>query len=429
YLRLQEVRENDLMYLYNDEMLHFREGAREELLAKAKQSLGIKGDINLSHLVHQITDYDRSMTQQGMNTDLHHISTYLKGATLSLLLDTCGLSPQEFQDKISFIGRSDRHGIHNPKFSDDPLEIDKAFARIFGAGLSDGHIDQFRVFCYCDAVRERVEIFKGHVNFFGDVDYTETVDENGNIDVRFPAVIGRMLEKRGFTVGDKTVQNNAIPEFILYGAIEVVIEYLKQLWAEDGHFLFTEGSHPYFGWTRSVSLIDPEKDSKYKLDSDLTPEFLQFIRDNGEFIEENSYTTKNTAYPRYILTGSKLSGLTKSDETHKSVFANSLCAIITSNKSKLMVGEEKMLSRIQVESIDNCDEITYYLETGRVSALWRARTRTKDDAMRVAILAPPDDVVKRTEVLNWIQTQPKRYKRILNEIIDRNHQMSLDDYS
>ncbi len=425
FFRLQETSESNLLNLYVDEMFHFHEpGTRERLLSEAKDRLGLKGDINLSRLAHQITDYNKELTSRGMNTDVHYSSSYLKGSTLSLLLDACDLKVQDIQSEISFIGRSDRHGVRNPRFSDDPLEIDKAFARLFGGGLSDGHIDQFRVFCYCDANRERADIFKGHFAFFGDVDYTEKVDEKGTIDIRYPSVIGRMLEKRGFTVGDKTVQNNGVPEFILNGDIEVVIEYLRQLWAEDGYFTFGEGQHTYFSWTRSVSLLDPQKDAKYGIDYGITEEMIQFIHDHGEYIEYFN----GKYHPRYVLSGGTLRELEKLNDSIVASKAQAFSRFIDENKSILMTTEEGLLSRIDVESVPSCIEISHYIGTGRVSALWRARTQTLDDAMRVAILAPPDDEIKKQKVQSWVKLESPRYRRILYELNERGMQMSLEGY-
>jgi len=48
---------------------------------------------------------------------------------------------------------------------------------------------------------------------------------------------------------------------------------------------------------------------------------------------------------------------------------------------------------------DFCEEIIHYIGTGRVSVLFRAATRSLDDAMIVALIAPPDDTVKRMKVI------------------------------
>ncbi|MHA2023737.1 MAG: helix-turn-helix domain-containing protein, partial [Candidatus Thorarchaeota archaeon] len=72
YLRLEDIQETDGMQLYNDKMFHFHDLNKiDELLSGAKARLGIKDDISLGRLVHQVTDHDRSATGLELNTDLH----------------------------------------------------------------------------------------------------------------------------------------------------------------------------------------------------------------------------------------------------------------------------------------------------------------------------------------------------------------------
>lgn len=426
YLRLENIRETDWMQIYNDEMFHFQDQETVDvLLSMAKERLDIKGEISLSRLVHQVADYDRTITKQGMNSDLHSQASYLKGSTLSLLLDSCDLTIQDIQDEIFAIGRFDRRLIRNPEFSDDTLEIDLAFARLFGAGLSDGHIDQFRVFCYCEADVDRIRIFKKHVEFFGEVDYTETIDERGTHDLRYSSVLGRMLENRGFTVGDKTVQNKGIPDFILNGPIEVQIEYLKQLWPEDGGFTTGDNYHTYFVWTRSACLLDPEKDLKYGIDRTSEHRILSLIQEHGIYTEESSFQKKEK-YPRYILAGAELSRLAKCNEKSVSDVSIWFQSLVDSNKPLLMKHEQTLLNRIDVASRDMCMDVTYFCETGRVSVRFRAVTKSLDDAMIVALIAPPDDRQKRMKVAKWVQSEPERYQRIHDEVMVKGYQISPD---
>jgi hypothetical protein len=421
YLRLENVVDTDWMQLYSDEMFHFHSpDCIEKLLSESKARLDIKGNISLSRLIHQITDYNKSITKQGMNSDLHHNASYVKGSTLSLLLDSCDMTVQDIEDDIASIGRIDRHLIRNPRFSEDPLEIDKAFARLFGAGLSDGHINQFRVFCYSEADANRIRIFQRHMDFFGDIDYTIETDENGNREVRYSAVIGRILEKRGFPVGDKTVQNRGIPDFILNGPIEVQVEYLRQLWAEDGHFISGGKNHTYFGWTRGISLLDPEKDLKYNNESSITPEMIQLIEKYGTYHEKFD----GRFYPRFLLDAGKLKRHDEIETPEERELARRLQMTIYGAKPSLLISEEYLLESIGVKSISSPTEIWYYLGTGRVSVLWRARTKTRDGAMMVAIQAPPDDVEKRLKVQSWIESQQSRYQRVLSEL-EKSHKYQM----
>jgi len=52
---------------------------------------------------------------------------------------------------------------------------------------------------------------------------------------------------------------------------------------------------------------------------------------------------------------------------------------------------------------EKCQNISHYLGTGRVSVKWMIRIKPKDDNMRIALLAPPDDVKKLRKVKQWVQ--------------------------
>ncbi len=176
YLRSCNTNEFDWMSLYEKEMFHFvSPELKSILISEAKNRLGI-GATLFGRLVGQITGYNRKVFEgKGENSDLQRKTTFLKGATLSLILDTCNLQIQDIQPEILFIGRSDRNGIRNPRFSKDDRETRLAFARFFGCGLSDGTIDMNHVFSYFDSQRERIEIVKSHFGFLGDTDVTERV--------------------------------------------------------------------------------------------------------------------------------------------------------------------------------------------------------------------------------------------------------------
>jgi hypothetical protein len=320
---------------------------------------------------------------------------------------------QDIESEIAAIGRIDRRLIRNPRFSDNPLEIDKAFARVFGAGLSDGHIDQFRVYCYAEADPDRLRIVHAHVRFFGEVDFTETMDENGLYDVRFSSVFGRLLEKRGFCVGDKTIQNPGVPNFILKGPLEVQTEYLKQLWAEDGSFTYISNSRVSFSWTRAIALYDPEKVMKYNLDTDFSQDLLAFVRDKGEYTEETSFQNRDK-YPRYVLIRREMIKLTKDKNPSIASLAKKLRSYIEANLPKLMEHERRLLKAFGADTKPTWDAITFYEETNRVSVLWRIRSKSLDDAMKIAIMAPPDDKRKRSKVSYWIKADPARFRRIRN---------------
>jgi len=117
--------------------------------------------------------------------------------------------------------------------------------------------------------------------------------------------------------------------------------------------------------------------------------------------------------------------VSKQADTPVSNPENWLYSLICSNKPLLMEHEQALLRGIGVASRDSLDEITCYVETGRVSVLFVATTTSLDDTMVVAIIAPPDDRMKRMRVVEWVKSEPARYHRVRSELLAEGYQVSL----
>ncbi len=89
--------------------------------------------------------------------------------------------------------------------------------------------------------------------------------------------------------------------------------------------------------------------------------------------------------------------------------------------------EKILLNNIGAVTRDTCIEIIYFVGTGRVSLLFRLVTRTLDDAMLVAMIAPPDDKRKRKKVIEWVQSESVRYQRVRDELLAKGFQISLKE--
>ena len=401
YLRLQDTREANWMNLYGRELFQFKSFAqKKQLLGDARRHLGLRGNTVLSQLVGQVTDYDRTVSGHQPNADLSSLHMYLKGETLHLVLDVLGMRIQDIEEAIERIGRGERYGIRNPKFPEDPEEIDRVIARIIGGGLSDGHIERgSRGFVYTESDKDRVEIFKGHVAQLGEVHYREVVDDNGVTRIRYTSVVGHLLERRGMTVGDKAMCNENLPEFIREGSPETVCTYFRQMWPEDGSFAVRPDNRGTFHWDRGVALHDPTKNARYGLDLGVTQKHIELVRKFGERINDR-------LGPRWEISARMLRGLTDSPNESVSSCACELHEIALENPSRLMVGEMQMLrERLRIMTTPYLIGITSYEGTGRLSSLWHAQTRSNMDAIRAGILTPADDIRKRTAIEEWLRNR------------------------
>ncbi|TFH11647.1 MAG: hypothetical protein E4H14_00375 [Candidatus Thorarchaeota archaeon] len=127
------------------------------------------------------------------------------------------------------------------------------------------------------------------------------------------------------------------------------------------------------------------------------------IQNRGEYHEKFN----GQFYPRLLLPVRNLRRYAETGTLDERELANRFLAVIESAKPNRLISEEKLLDSLSAESVSESFEIWYYLGTGRLLVLWRARTKTLDGAMRVAIHASPDDVVKKTKVQSWMESQKK----------------------
>jgi hypothetical protein len=400
YLRVQDIRKINWMNLYGRELFQFKSLVRKkQLLEDACGCLGLRGNTVLSQLVRQVTDYDGTMSEHRLNSDLSSQRTYLKGDTLHLVLDVLGMKIQDIEGAIERMGRGKRYGIRNPKFPEDPEEIDRVFARIIGGGLSDGHIEiHNRRFLYTESYRDRVEIFKGHVAQLGDAYYHEAVDDNGITRIRYTSVVGRLLERRGMTVGDKAMCNENLPEFIKEGSPETICTYFRQMWVEDGNFAVRPNNRGVFRWDRGVALYDPTKNARYGLDLGVTQKHIEFVRELNERINNG------IVGPKWELTGRRLRELMDSPNESVSSCACELHEIALENPSRLMMDEVQALKeKLGIVTTPYLTRITLYERTGRLSSLWNAQTNSNMDAIRAAILTMPDDIRKKKTTEEYLR--------------------------
>ncbi|MDF1541456.1 MAG: hypothetical protein P1Q69_21335, partial [Candidatus Thorarchaeota archaeon] len=335
---------------------------------------------------------------------------YLKTDTLSLALDSQDMKIQDIQPMIKNIGTKD-YGIHDPRFSVNRREIDLMFASMLGAGLSDGHVEKHnRGFVYTESDPERVDIFQSQVQRFGDVYNSEDIRPNGVTRIRFSTSFGRSLENRGLTCGDKTYQNEGWPQWLKDAPVEAKLKYYKSMFQQDGSFTIDEKGRARFQVDRGVVMRDPGKSIIYSINDIASLEESEFVWQHGRRKQDERF-----GMTRQLNKG-KLDDLENSPDEDISRIARSLKELVAANQPKLMVDERKGLEDCGIDSREYFAYLTYYENSERLSALWRYYTRTKDDAMRVGILCPPEDNLKRGKVENWMKTEPDRVKRVKNEL-------------
>ena len=85
-----------------------------------------------------------------------------------------------------------------------------------------------------------------------------------------------------------------------------------------------------------------------------------------------------------------------------------------------MRDEERITSIIGIKIVTTPDQIRYFTKTGRVSVSWQARTANSIEAMKLAIIAPPNDVKKRNFLRGWLRSKSDEVEEICKYLAENN---------
>ncbi|MHA1638457.1 MAG: hypothetical protein ACTSUO_09915 [Candidatus Thorarchaeota archaeon] len=412
YIREQDTSDYNWMNIYENELFYFNTTEDKfRLVHEMRARLGLSTNTDLGQLIDQLTDRE-SAEGSGYSDLKDYQDKHIRAETLHLILDTIEQKIDDIQDRISCIGKG-IGGIRNPRFPTDPETIDIMFAKFFGLGLSDGHIyRKHSQFVYAEKNPDRCKIVIQHSKNFGDVHYNEIVD-NGVHRIQFSSVFGRVLRRRGFIAGDKSMQNIGLPKFIMHGSPRTLYSYFKNMWPEDGCFTTYANSIPRFTWNRTVVLRDPTKDVEYSFKSKLTDEHILFIKRYGNY---ESYGFQEERNGFLYLNSVILDKLVQSQIPTISRLAKDLKEIVHSTQSQLLNDEIEALYRIGIHAAKKFQRLVYHIESSRVSLSWHGKIYRKKDVMKTALLIPPDDIKKRAKVKKWIILRHKLRREVEREL-------------
>ena len=427
YIREQDISEHNWLNIYDNELFYFKSIEEKfRLVHEMRARLELSTNKDLGRLIEQLSDRGNA-TGSGYSDIKEITDEHVRAETLHLLLDTTGKSLGDIQEKIHCIGKirsgeyEGKGGIRNPKFPSDPEIIDIMFAKFFGLGLSDGHIEKaYSQFVYAEKDPDRREIVIEHSKDFGEVHYHEKDDQQ----IQFATAFGRALRRRGFPAGDKAILNTGLPEFILRGSPEVIYTYFRNLWPEDGCFTIEfPRKVAYFTWDRTVVIKEQTNESEYGFAPMISDNHLSLFEKYGTWNEED---LKNGFKERIYLTPTTIEELTKSKNLDISSLAKELNEIILSNQSKLLNDEIEALHRTGVYANQRPMQISYHVESSRVSISRRGKIYRKMDVMRTALNMLPDDIRKSAKVEEWMSFWPN-LRRAVERELDTGHGNSVED--
>ncbi len=391
--------------IYADELIHLPSPkAKRQLVETVRRHLLIQKQ-GLSRLITQLTNRSRDSYHPASRIRaLHYRYSYLLGSSLHFLLDTTGQDLNDIQ--IDRIGRgSQGYGyIHEPRFPQGE-ELNEFRARALAIILSDGTIDAAGILKYSEKSRSRRNYVKNL--FSATLGKIDTNDRDYTL--RFPVVVGRILQRWGVPIGDKIIQAVHLPETVLYGNNRIRCAYLQEVVPEDGAFgVYKNKARFLIGRTKVLDA--GEKTEQYNFTSLISDELKEVFTN---LATKNARKKEHDTLAHYVmsLTWGKLKEKSKTSQHEQlSEKVEQLKKLVRMNPPELLADEKSLLESIGIKSRMVPVRITLF-ETGRISVSWELVTRRRNEVIKWALLAPPSSGRKRKDVEIWLsrnleQTRP-----------------------
>ncbi|MBD3405985.1 MAG: hypothetical protein GF411_07665 [Candidatus Lokiarchaeota archaeon] len=379
---------DSLLSVWFDQYFYFKRNDLRKILYNVCDTLNIEGTSS-----ERIEQLNTCMSKQIPNKHFHKLSlnngtVRLSGMMLSFLLSVLGISVREVQKFVVRVcGRNGHGGIKKPNMMEgEELEVFRArFAAIVNSDCWLGEDGRLQ---YTEADRGRIKVVFDILQMIGDIPIELVPNPvNRSVKIWLPKPLGPAFIRWGFTTGDKSIQNERLVEIVRNGSLISHRGYLEELISEDGCFEQFAG----FKWSRTIVLNLGIYDTKYNLEPKLSNQ-------DCELLLSFDKARKDMKKKCTIVSIHQLEKAIEHD------FAQDVLEIVSTSRSSLLDDEVSLAEQFGIRILSYPEYITLY-ESGRVSVKWVAKTATKLDAIRWALLFPPNDPRKRNKVNQWLKTQ------------------------
>lgn len=323
----------------------------------------------------------------------------IRGDHLDLMNDLSGKSLSNLEGEISKLTKqSGKGGIENPLYPQgEKLEVGQA--RLAATALTDCHLRPNGTLEYYESEKSRIRQFEKDLQVFGDIKLNPKLRKGENLYVSYlPTPLGKMLEHLGIPPGDRTVQNPGIfPEFKEFSP-KAQLAFIEDLVPQDGTI-----TGKTIRWTHSNALHLGTKTETYGIKPKVGVTEIDLIKEHG-----------NREQHSWVLRYGKLKKLRESDSEEVKHVAKELWKSVLENPNKLIKDEVEVVRGLGVKMDAKPYTIRYYERTGRVSVEWAAEPRSVFESIKLAMLAPANDEIKRGIMKDLIESHPEYVRRAKN---------------
>ena len=392
-----------------DQKFYMSKENKLQLIDETVRHLHVRGggetsEYYLNDLLSQLTRLENPAANRIRRYD----SVYsFDGEVSHFIGDVTGKSLDEFKQIFSHMGTKEAARVSNLKFP----EIHKFRMRFVAIAESDCHLDGEGRFSYYEKDIERREIAIDFFQEFGDFEVKLRKDNEIQLDL--PRTFGVLAEYWGIPRGDKAIHNEGLHESVINETPEVKVYYPKEMVPEDGSISghrvsvrrhnvlhagkFTEKYRSEFG-------IEPLVDQRH----------IQFVIDKGTPQKEQLCYEKGEVIRLYCSDLEKLAEDRGGKYMH---LARDLLHIISENKNKLIADErDHIMNSLGVAVKVQENFVQYYPRSQRLSLCSSAVTKTKNDAIRWVLIAPPNHPSKMNAAIALITSDNNRSQQIAKQI-------------
>ncbi|MHA2142694.1 MAG: hypothetical protein ACXADD_14480 [Candidatus Thorarchaeota archaeon] len=389
---------------YGELYYYFRDKAAfEKYIADAGKALGLEGQ-DQKEIVKQLRELASQMVLDKshdycINSNLNRI----RGDHVHLLNDLSGKSLSDLEGKISKITKmSGKGGIENPKFPQgEKLQV--ALSRLTANAITDCHLKANGTLEYYEKEMSRIRIVEKDLQEFGNIRLNPKLRKGENLYVSyFPTPLGKALQSLGIPPGDRTVQNHGLFSELKKFSRKAQCALIEDIIPQDGTVY-----RKRILWTHSNVLDSANKSEIYGIESKIGKRQVELIKDYGKREKHG-----------WVLRYGKLNEIQNSGHVGPQQEAEKLRKIVYENKNKLIQDQLEIAKNLGIQYQAKPYAIRYHERTGRVSVSWTAEPKGVLESIKLGMLAPPNDVVKRELVKDLIRNNQDHMKRAMKQFSD-----------
>lgn len=397
------VLEDQKFYMSKEDKAHLIDEMRTHLHIRGG---GQTSEYYLNDLVNQISGLENPAANRIRKYD----SVYsFDGEVMHIIADLQGKSLEDFKEVITYMGTKEAARVSNIQFP----EIRKFRTRFVAIAESDCHLDEYGRLSYFETNKERMKIATEFYQEFGD--FEVRIDPCDEKRLVLPRLYGAMAEKWGIPMGDKAIHNQGLHDTVKHARLEDKPFYPREMVPEDGCF-----SNGKFSVNRSNVLHPGKRLNRYRerygIEPLVTSELVEFVRDYGTPLSEGIGYKKGE---RVGLPVSEIKRLIENEDKNISEKARSLNFVVNNNPNSLLIDEvNHVMKPLGIDLHPKPQMVYYHTKSERLSVKWSVSTSNIDQAIRWALVSPPDHPAKMKKVVDFVEKHPDATERMKQNVLD-----------